>query len=105
MAFKKKYTSDRIKNVSNLKDSLSNFYSEYKFGDKLIAFELREKWFELMGHAINRQTSSLTINNGILYIKITSPVIKNELSFAKENVKTHLNRALKKDIIKEVVIL
>ena len=57
-----------------------------------------------MGNAISKKTSSINLFNGVLTINITSSVLKQELNFAKDKIKSHMNAALKRDVIKEVIL-
>lgn len=102
--YKKKSKFTRRNEPISLGESLKGVFSEYKIEEKLDVVEIRNRWGEIMGGAISNKTSSIHLNNGILRIKITSSVLLQELSFAKDKIKSHMNTALKKEIIKEVVL-
>jgi hypothetical protein len=102
--FKKKSKFTRRSEPISLGDGLKGVFSEYKIEEKLSLVEVRNRWSEIMGGAIANKTSSINLHNGVLSISITSSVLKQELSFAKDKIKTHMNLALKKEIIKDVII-
>jgi len=102
--YKKKSRFTRRNEPISLADGLRDVFAEYRMEEKLDIVEIRERWSEIMGGAISNKTASMNLNNGILTIKITSSVLLQELSFAKDKIKSHLNEALKKDIIKDVIL-
>jgi hypothetical protein len=102
--YKKKYEFTRKKEPISLADGLKGIFSQYKLEEKLDIVEVRNMWSEIMGNAIGKQTSSMNLHNGILQIKINSSVLRQELNFAKQKIKIHMNKALEKDVIKDVVI-
>ena len=101
---KKNIFDHRRSEPISLKDGLKNIYSEYKLEENLDLVEIRNKWNEMMGQAIANKTNSINLYNGVLRIALNSSVQKQELSFAKDKIKNHLNEALGKNIIKEVVL-
>jgi len=102
--YKNKSKFTRRKEPISLADGLKGVFSEYRIEEKLDIVEIRNRWNEIMGGAISNKTASINLNNGILQIKLTSSVLLQELSFAKDKIKTHMNAALKKDVIKEVIL-
>jgi len=102
--YKKKSKFTRRSEPISLGDGLKGVLSEYKIEEKLDVVDIKNRWSEIMGGAIANKTSSINLNNGILRIKLNSSVLLQELSFAKDKIKTHMNEALKKDVIKEVIL-
>ncbi|MCK5781485.1 MAG: DUF721 domain-containing protein [Flavobacteriales bacterium] len=89
----------------SLKDGLKNIYSEYKLEDNLDLVEITNKWEEIMGKAISNKTTSIQMYNGTLRISLNSSVLKQELNYAKDKIRTHLNEALGKEVIKDVILI
>ncbi len=58
-----------------------------------------------MGKAISKKTASIQLFKGTLRISLTSSVLKQELIFAKDKIRIHLNDALGKEVIKEVILV
>ena len=102
--YKKKSKFTRRSEPISLSEGLKGVFSEYKIEEKLDVVEIRNRWYEIMGGAIGNKTSSIHLNGGILRVKITSSVLLQELSFAKDKIRSHMNTALKKDIVKEVIL-
>jgi len=53
---------------------------------------------------VSQHTTRLNISKKVLYIKVDSAALRNELSFAKENIRKALNSEVKSEVIREVVI-
>lgn len=102
--YKKKSRFTRRSEPISLSEGLKGVISEYRIEEKLDIVEIRNRWNEIMGGAISNKTASISLNNGVLRIKITSSVLLQELSFAKDKMKTHMNKALNKDVIKEIIL-
>ena len=59
-------------------------------------------WGEIVGNKISKNTEPKSVKNGILVIKTTNPVWKQELQIQKTEIIKKLNNRLKKNIIKEI---
>lgn len=87
-----------------LADGMRNVFSQYKIQEKLTIIDVRLKWLEKMGEAINKKTSYIELHRGTLRIKLNSSVLKNELSFKKNEIKILLNEAIGEDVITSVIL-
>jgi len=103
----KKYPKfgSRRRDPIKLGDGMKNIFSDYNIEEKLDIVEIRNKWEEIMGKAISNKTSSIELFKGTLRIRLNSSVLKQELIFAKDKIKTHLNEAIGKEVIKEVILV
>ncbi len=59
-------------------------------------------WGKTVGNKISKNTEPMSVKNGILVIKTTNPVWKQELQIQKTEIIKKLNNRLKKNIIKEI---
>ena len=59
-------------------------------------------WGKIVGNKISKNTEPMSVKNGILVIKTTNPVWKQELQIQKTEIVKRLNNRLKKNIIKEI---
>ena len=102
----KKYTLlGRRRDAIKLGDALKDVYAEYNLEDKLENIEIKNIWDEMMGKAISNSTSNISLHNGILYIKLNNSVLRQELTYAKEKIKSHINSSLNKDLVKDVKLV
>ena len=59
-------------------------------------------WGEIVGKKIKENTEPVDVRFGILTVKTSSPVWRQELQFQKENIIDSINKRLKKTTIKDV---
>jgi predicted nucleic acid-binding Zn ribbon protein len=60
------------------------------------------RWSEIVGERISEVTEAEKIEKGILVVKVSSPVWRNELVFMKTNLIKNINDALAKNIVKDI---
>ncbi|WP_170227108.1 DUF721 domain-containing protein [Luteibaculum oceani] len=74
----------------------------YRLNDKYYKVAIEEEWKQLMGPLITKHTESIYYKEGKLVIKLSSAVLRQELSFGKEKIMRSINKALGEPIIKTV---
>ena len=77
----------------------------YGLKDKFIEVRIRNFWNENMGASIAEYTKSIFVKNHKLFIKISAASLRQELSYAKEKIKSMINESLKEEYVHEVVLL
>ncbi len=65
-------------------------------------YRLINSWEEVMGQGIARFTGEMFIKNQTLFVKITSPVVKNDLMMARQSIVKKLNDAVGSQVIAEI---
>lgn len=65
---------------------------------------VRDAWRSLMGNGVNTYTRNIVLKNGILYVELTSAVLRAELSFGKDKIVKMINDELRRDVVQEVVL-
>lgn len=83
-----------------IKDIVTNNPLEQGINQVLI----EETWNEVMGNGIKNYTTNITLKKDKLYISLSSSIVRDQLSYGKEKIITMLNEAIKKDIIKELIL-
>lgn len=83
---------------------IKSVFESLGYGKKLKEMELIDAWKDIIGVSVANRTEKIFLNNGKLYVKVTSPVVKNELLMLKEGIKVALNNKVKADIVKEIII-
>ena len=91
---------------NNLKiDSLIKFFiKKNNLENGLENVKIKDLWHELMKNGVANYTTDINLKNGTLYIKLKSSVLREELSYGKEKIVKLLNKKLKKDLIKKIVL-
>jgi predicted nucleic acid-binding Zn ribbon protein len=60
------------------------------------------RWAEIVGERIAQISEAERIENGVLIVKVSSPVWRNELVFMKSNLINSVNEALAKTVVKDI---
>lgn len=60
------------------------------------------QWAEIVGERISEVSEAEKIENGVLFVKVSSPVWRNELVFMKSSLIKNVNDALAKNIVKDI---
>jgi hypothetical protein len=58
-----------------------------------------------MENGIANYTKDINLKNKTLYIKLSSPALKQELSYGKEKLKNLINQKFEKEIINRIVLI
>ena len=59
-------------------------------------------WGEVVGKKIKEHTEPLDVRFGVLTVKTSSPVWRQELQFQKKSIVNSINKKLKKTIIRDI---
>ena len=90
-----------IKNISKV---LEDVISQKHFRVGIDNLRVQEAWVRTMGENIQKYTYSVKYKKGILYIKLKSSVLNEELIFEKNKVIKLINQELGKEYVKELVL-
>ncbi|MGB1713456.1 MAG: DUF721 domain-containing protein [Flavobacteriaceae bacterium] len=90
-----------IKNISKV---LEDVISQKHFKVGIDNLRVQEAWVKTMGENIQKYTYSVKFKRGILYIKLKSSVLKEELIFEKNKVIKLINKELGKEYVKDLVL-
>lgn len=83
---------------------INTVFESLGYGNKMKEMQVIDAWKEIIGVSVANKTEKIFLNNGKLYIKLNSPVVKSELLMLKEGIKMALNNKVKADIVKEIII-
>ena len=87
-----------------LSEVLKEFVDENRLQDGLDKVDVKEAWSRLMGNGVNHYTTNVQLKRDILYVDLSSSVLREELSYGKEKIITMLNEHLEKELIKKLVL-
>jgi len=91
----------RTKTVS-IAQAVSELLGEYKIDGKLKEARINSAWHEVLG-PLAKSTDELYIRNGILFAKLSSSVIRNELSMMRSTLVQRLNEKAGAKVITDIV--
>jgi predicted nucleic acid-binding Zn ribbon protein len=93
----------RSKTIS-LADAIKDYIIEMNLGEKLAETTVINSWEEIVGKAISSRTSNIYIKNQVLYIHLTSSVVRNELMMLRESLREKLNEKAGREVVKDIVL-
>lgn len=86
-----------------LKDVIDQMLRAYGLGDRLDEMSLVKSWEEIVGKMIAKHTSEIYFQRGILYVKLDSSTVRQELSYAKTDLIEKLNRKAGKRMLTDII--
>lgn len=92
-------------NEFTLKEAIEQLLSAYRMNGKINETRVIQAWEQVCGAMISRHTENLYIKNRVLYVKVDSAALRNELSYAKTKLVKALNNAVKEEVINEIAFL
>ena len=84
----------RKKNEIKLGDGLRAFLKESGLEDKLLKTELMVNWDRVMGPSVANKTSKVEFKRGVLYIQLSSSVLRQELQWHKTKIIDAMNESV-----------
>ena len=94
----------RSTNEQPLKKVIDEWLTEHPMANKAKETRVTHLWGALLGPAVKSRTKNIYFNKGILTVKLDSSVLRNELSFAKENIVENINKELGEEVVKELIL-
>lgn len=88
-----------------LGDAIRAYLTEVGIKNQLKIESAIAEWGRIMGLAIAAKTGKVWHKDGILYVQMTDPTWRNELTFAKTKIKDVMNAEMGEDLIVEVKVL
>ena len=91
-------------NNNEIKNLLDIFLKKNNLEKGLLDLEVKRAWHELMENGVSNYTTDVSLKNKTLYIELSSPALKEELSYAKEKLMKLINERFKKKIVQKIVL-
>ncbi len=76
---------------------------ENNLDNRLAEQQILDHWIDVVGPSINQHTISRFISKGVLYVKLNSAPLRNELTFHKQRLIVELNRLVAQNIINDII--
>lgn len=94
----------RRSNTQHLSSLLKDFIQESNCRDKLKEVEVIQHCHELLGKTMGRYVRKISVNNGVLYLEVSSSVVKSELMMLREEIRTRLNEKAESEVIHKIIL-
>jgi hypothetical protein len=88
-----------------LKEVIDELLKTYKLEEGITASRIINSWEKVAGPLIYRHTQKIYIRKNKLYLKLESPALKQELSYAKSRIIKKLNKIVNQNLIEDIVFL
>lgn len=83
---------------------MQDYIREMNLGDKLREVNVIESWESIVGKAISSRTSKIYIKDSVLYVHLSSSIVRNELMMLREALREKLNNQAGAELIREIVL-
>jgi predicted nucleic acid-binding Zn ribbon protein len=101
MKYKDKF-AQRKSETSSLKEAIDSMIDAYKLRGKFDQNKLIASWEEMMGKPISRRTEKMFIKEKVLFVKLNSAPLRQELTMAKAKVLAIIHSNFDKDLVEDV---
>ena len=93
----------RKKNTELLSDVIRQVLKEQHLDKPLNEKRLIDAWPTVLGNNIVQYTTELIIKNRVLYVTLTSSVLRHDLFLSREEIKKSLNNQVGVEVILDIV--
>ncbi|OAZ04452.1 DUF721 domain-containing protein [Flavobacterium succinicans] len=94
----------RLNDQNTVGDVLKHIIEVNKLQTGLNQIDVREAWKNLMGNGVNHYTKNVILKGSILYVELSSSVLREELSHGKSKIIAMINEELRRDVVRDVVL-
>ena len=81
----------RTSNESSISEVLQQFIQVNKLEAGMDKIDVEQAWKSLMGNGVNSYTQEVILKGSTVYVKLTSAVLREELSYGKQKIIAMLN--------------
>ncbi len=94
----------RSSNESGIGSVLQQIIKSNNLQSGIDEVNVKEAWRNLMGNGVNCYTRNIILKNGVLYVELTSSVLREELGFGKDKIIKLLNEDLNREVVVNIVL-
>ena len=94
----------RLNDQNTVGDVLKHIIEVNKLQTGLNQIDVREAWKNLMGNGVNHYTQNVILKGSVLYVELSSSVLREELSHGKSKIIAMINEDLRRDVVRDVVL-
>jgi hypothetical protein len=94
----------RLNDQNTVGDVLKHIIEVNKLQTGLNQIDVREAWKNLMGNGVNHYTKNVILKGSVLYVELSSSVLREELSHGKSKIIAMINEELRRDVVRDVML-
>ncbi len=95
----------RPSDFQSLKDVIDNYVKLHKLADGILEAKIKDNWEMITGKLISQRTTNITFKSKELVIRLNSSVVREELIYKREEIRSNLNKLLGADVIDNIKFL
>lgn len=89
-------------NKQTLGEAIKFLITDLGIEEKLLSVQAEELFVDMMKGVIMNYVESVYVSKRVLFVKMNSPELKNELQYGKSKIIAHINEGIGKEFIQEV---
>ena len=93
----------RRSNTQSLSEVLKEYIKQNQMDQKLKEVDVVDGWEKLLGKTIAHYTKNIYIRHRILYVQISSSVVKNELFMMREEIVRKINENAGRTVVSKII--
>jgi len=93
----------RRNNTQSLSEVIREFVKGSSIERKLKETDAVQSWEELLGKTIARYTKNVSLKNKVLFVEISSSVVKNELFMMRDEIRRKLNERAGEELVSTII--
>ncbi len=94
----------RRSNVQNIGDVIKDLLKEMQIDQKIKEVGVINSWEEVLGRNVSKATTRLFIKNKVLFVSLSSPVMRNELLMLKSKIIKALNDKAGEKVVEDIIL-
>lgn len=98
----KKY--EKRQNTQSIGDAFNHFMRVNGKEELMWEVKAEEAWHTVMGKFFEKYTDKVEVRQRVLYVKINSPAMRQELTFGKSKIIENINEEIKSNFLIDVKI-
>ncbi|MDY3069257.1 MAG: DUF721 domain-containing protein [Parabacteroides sp.] len=93
------------RNTQSIGEVLRDFFEDNtEIYEKIMNIRIKNAWTDTLGPVINQYTTNLYVEDRVLYVSLSSSVLRNELMLTKSKLIASLNKYAGATVINDIVI-
>ncbi|MCC8199020.1 MAG: DUF721 domain-containing protein [Tannerellaceae bacterium] len=93
------------KNTQTLGEVIREFFDDNtELYDKILEIRVQRAWGEILGPMVMQYTRNLYVRNGVMYVSLTSSVLRSELILYTDRLIKSLNEYAGSEVLHKIII-
>ena len=89
----------------SMKELMESYIQKGNLKKGFQKIHIEEAWDKLMGIGVKSYTEEVKLQNGTLFVRLSSSVLREELNYGKEKIIKMLNEEMEDEVIKRLMLV